>query len=134
MLRDAAETADGSLSPTLRFGDASRTLPRLVALAGEVGFFFVEFEVLGLAADDVHGEPGVFFGFGGKESAGKVRKTEDRGPRTEDGQITFPLHFHFGDDAKRSRSILASGGLKRSISIPKILFHKKYSQYSSQGR
>jgi hypothetical protein len=36
------------------------------ALTGGFGFLFVGFIVLGLAADDVQGEPGVFFGFGGK--------------------------------------------------------------------
>ena len=36
------------------------------ALAGEVGFFFVEFDVAGLAGDDIQGEPGAFFGFGGR--------------------------------------------------------------------
>jgi len=56
-----------------------------VALAGGFGFFFIEFEVLGLTGDDVQGEPGAFFGFRGKEVAGEVRKTGDRGPRTEDG-------------------------------------------------
>ena len=68
----------------------------------------VEFDVARLAADevpfgdDIQGEPGAFFGFWGKEVTGEVRKTGDRGPRTEDGDIAFPLHFHFGDDAKRS--------------------------------
>ena len=45
--------------------EGSLMLPRLVALAGGFGFFFVEFEVLGLAADDVQLKPGAFFGFGG---------------------------------------------------------------------
>jgi hypothetical protein len=42
-----------------------------MALTGEVGFLFVEFDVLGLAAEDVQGEPGAFFGFGGEQVAGK---------------------------------------------------------------
>ena len=55
-----AETADGGWKP-----------PQLVA--GEVGFFLVEFEVAGLVGDEVKGEPGAFFGFGGEEFAGEVR-------------------------------------------------------------
>jgi hypothetical protein len=51
--------------------------------------------------NDIQGEAGGFGGFGKEESTGEVRKTGDRGPRTEDGDITFPLRFHFGDDAKR---------------------------------
>jgi hypothetical protein len=37
-----------------------------VALVGEVSFFLVELDVAGLAANDIQGEPGAFFGFGGR--------------------------------------------------------------------
>jgi hypothetical protein len=40
------------------------------ALAGGFGFFLVEFDVLGLAGDDVQGESGALFGFGGEGVCG----------------------------------------------------------------
>ena len=70
--------------------------PRLVALAGGWGGFIVEFCVLGLAAadvpfgDDIQGESGAFFGFGGEEFAGEVEALVS-GREEEDGQVAFSL-------------------------------------------
>jgi hypothetical protein len=70
------------------------------ALAGEVGFFFVEFDVLRLTGNDIQGEPGAFFGFGGGGVCGEVRKTGDRGPRTarllETKHSARPTELPFG--------------------------------------
>jgi len=39
-------------------------------LAGGFGFFFVDDEVAGMAGDDIQGEPGALFGFGGEGVCG----------------------------------------------------------------
>ena len=44
------------------------------ALEGGFGFFFVEFEVAGLTADDIKREPGACFGFGGR----RLRRASER--------------------------------------------------------
>ena len=53
------QTADGGWRP-----------PRLVAQAGGFGFLFVEFDVLGLAGDDVQVSQEPSLALGGKEFAG----------------------------------------------------------------
>jgi hypothetical protein len=63
------------------------------ALTSGFGFFFIEFDVTGLTADEIQLEPGAFFGFWGKQFAGDVEAliivSED-----EDGQVTFKSINH----------------------------------------
>ena len=48
-----------------------------MALAGGFGFFFVEFEVAGLAGDDVKLKPGANFGFRGRSLRGRFRPVKE---------------------------------------------------------